>query len=218
VERRRRAHRAALTEWAGTLAAGLACVLIAGWATWTVTCGLRAWTSEEVRRLRVEEAPWPLSPMPARSIGAGAASSPWPVNDGHATLVTFMYARCATVCGVLGSEFEQLQTLIRVEPTFKRVRLLSISFDPSHDSPAALRQYGERFHAEPALWGIVAPDDRQALERVLQETGVVVIDDRMGGYAHNAAIHVVDASGRLIRIFDYAQYRDALEFAQGLSP
>lgn len=217
MERGRRARSVALTEWAGTLAAVLACVLVGGWATWKLTCGLRAWTSEDVRRLRVEEAPWRLSPMPARSI-EGAVSSPWPVNDGRATLVTFMYTRCATVCGVLGSEFEQLQTLIRAGTTSKRVRLLSISFDPVHDSPAELRLYGVKFHEDPALWQIVVPEDRQSLERILLETGVVVIEDRLGGYAHNAAICVVDASGRLIRIFDYAQYRDALEFARSLSP
>jgi protein SCO1/2 len=217
VERRRRTHRLALTERARSLAAVSAVVLVGAWAIWSTTSGLRAWTSEDVRRLRVEETPLQLPPLPSRST-EGAAVLPWPTNDGRATLMTFMYTRCPTLCSALGSEFERLQELIRADTALKPVHLLSVSFDPAVDSPAALREYAGRFHADPALWQIVVPDGRQSLDRVLREAGVVVIDDRMGGYAHNAAIHVVDASGRLVRIFDYAEFRDALEFAQGLGP
>jgi protein SCO1/2 len=64
------------------------------------------------------------------------------------------------------------------------------------------------------VWTIAAPADDAALRRLLDETGVVVIHDGMGGYAHNAAIHVVVPPGRLVRIFPMEKYREALAFAE----
>jgi protein SCO1/2 len=96
------------------------------------------------------------------------------------------------------------------------VRLASLSFDRTHDSPGDLAAYARRYRAEPERWLVAAPESDAALTRLLRETGVVVIDDGMGGYAHNAAIQVVTASGRLMALFDLQQYREALAYASTL--
>lgn len=46
---------------------------------------------------------------------------------------------------------------------------------------------------------------------------MVVIDDGLGGYEHNAALLVVDESGRLVRIFDDTEGATALAFARALA-
>jgi protein SCO1/2 len=81
--------------------------------------------------------------------------------------------------------------------------LLSISFDPDHDDVRALQGYATQHHADPDCWVIAVPASASDLKRLERETGVVVIDDGLGGYAHNAAIHVVLGDGRLVRIFDF---------------
>jgi protein SCO1/2 len=97
------------------------------------------------------------------------------------------------------------------------VRLASLSFDRAHDTPAALGDYARRFAADPQRWVVATPANDDALRRVLAETGVVVIPDGMGGYAHNAAIHVIVPPGKLVRVFGMDQQHEALAFAAGLA-
>jgi protein SCO1/2 len=161
----------------------------------------------------VAEAPVPVSPL--RVIDSrGVSLELW---NGDSTtrvwLVTFVYTRCPTLCLALGSEFQQLQASMRGT---EGVRLASLSFDRAHDSPAALAMYAEHHHADPARWLVAVPDGDIALSRLLHETGVVAIDDGAGGYAHNAAIHVVTASGKLVALFDLERYADALAYAREL--
>jgi protein SCO1/2 len=110
--------------------------------------------------------------------------------------------------------FAQLQREIVSDPHARDVGLLSISFDPSHDDRGALEAYASRHGAVPSRWRVTAPEDGPALATLLREVGVVVIDDGHGGYAHNAAIHVLRGDGRLLRIFGVEQYEEALEWAR----
>ena len=49
------------------------------------------------------------------------------------------------------------------------------------------------------------PIDIGDIKRLLHVCGVVIIPDGLGGYQHNAAIHIVNPSGRLVRILDYVE-------------
>ena len=113
-------------------------------------------------------------------------------DDGRWLLLAFVYSRCNSVCSVLGNEFQQLQLDIQRRGLQQQVRLLSISFDPAHDTPEALGHY-VHLHADPAIWQFAVPQQPAALAALLQQFGIVVIDDGLGGYAHNAAIHLESA-------------------------
>ena len=183
-------------------------------AAWHLTFGFRAFTAEDARRLRVAAAPVTVSPL-AVIDADGVHRSLWDADPRvHAWLVTFMYTRCPSVCVASGSEFQQLQASLEA---FDGVGLASLSFDRAHDSPGALAAYAQRFHTDPARWRVAAPESDAALSRLLREMGVVAIDDGAGGYAHNAAIHVVTASGKLVALFDLERHREALAFARELA-
>jgi protein SCO1/2 len=49
------------------------------------------------------------------------------------------------------------------------------------------------------------------LQRWLDAFGVVVIADELGGYAHNAALHVVGPQRTLLAIHDLADLNGAVE-------
>jgi protein SCO1/2 len=125
-----------------------------------------------------------------------------------------MYTRCPTFCSVLGIEFERLQRMLDSDPRNAGIGLLSISFDPAHDDVHALQRYATEHHAEPDRWVVAVPDSPTDLAQVERQTGVVVIDDGFGGFTHNAAIHVVLAGGRLVRIFDFNEPEAALAWAR----
>jgi protein SCO1/2 len=187
-------------------------VLFAGAAA--MTDRFAGWTSESLRRQHIAAHPVALSATPL----VDARGRPFVLDtairqEGKVVLVDFIYTRCNTVCSALGGEFEQLQREIAVRRLGNRVSLLSISFDPAHDNPAALAAYAQRMHADPAIWRFATVRDAAQLPGLLQTFGIVVIPDGYGGWVHNAAIHEVGANGRLQRILDVEEFRQALAFA-----
>ncbi len=69
--------------------------------------------------------------------------------QGDVLLVTFIYTRCPfpTFCPLVSKNFAQIYAQLRKDPAIgsKKIRLLSVSFDPKHDTPAALKRYAETF-------------------------------------------------------------------------
>ncbi len=200
----------------------LAALLAYGAGAW-LTMDFDIWTAEGARRLQVAR-----SPVPAPGIvlhGPGIGPTPLPAllgTEGGVTIVDFVYTRCQTVCLALGSTFQQLQADLRAGERegvaqAPRVRLLSISFDPAHDAPSVLSSYAGRLRADPRFWRFATPVQASAMRMLLERFEVVVISDGMGGYEHNAALLVVDAGGRLVRIFDYAEMETALAYARHLA-
>lgn len=63
------------------------------------------------------------------------------------TLLNFIYISCPAICPVMSATFAQVQR--RLGDDAERVRMVSVSIDPEHDRPAALRDYARRFGAGP---------------------------------------------------------------------
>jgi protein SCO1/2 len=209
-----------------TAALSLLFALLAYAAGAWLTHDFQVWTAEGARRLDVALAPVPAPSTPLH--GPDMADTPLPLlltEGGGVTIVDFVYTRCQTICLALGSTFQQLQAHIQEgqrsgENGLKGangVKLLSISFDPAHDSPDALAAYASRLQANPRIWRFATARDETALRPLLERFQVVVIPDGMNGYEHNAALLVVDSRGRLVRIFDYAEMDTALAWAQHLA-
>jgi protein SCO1/2 len=165
---------------------------------WTGTDGLRAFTSEQARRLEIAAHPLPVPA--ARFEDQQAREFRLDEYRGAPVAIEFVYVRCRALCTVMGAGFERLQEeLGRADDD---LRLLSVSFDPERDTPEALAEYAQRYRADGARWRIARVADRAELERLLGAFGVVVLADRRGEFQHNAAIHLVDRDGRLARILD----------------
>ena len=49
-------------------------------------------------------------------------------------------------------------------------------------------------------WRVARLSDDAAIATLLDAFGVIAIPDGRGGYEHNAAIHLIDRNGRLVRI------------------
>jgi protein SCO1/2 len=64
---------------------------------------------------------------------------------GQTVLLTFIYTRCPfpDFCPRVSHEFAAIDRQLRANPArYGKTHLLSISFDPAHDSPKVLREYG----------------------------------------------------------------------------
>lgn len=164
-----------------------------------VTDGFRAFTLESARRLHALTAPGPVPDLVLDLADGGRARlSEMP---GQVLIVDFVYTNCPTYCAALGSVYARLTERLKDEIAAGRVRLVSISFDPARDGPAELRAYRARYGGHPAGWDLGRPAHTADLERWLKAFGVVVIADGIGGYTHNAAVHVVGPDRRLAAIY-----------------
>jgi protein SCO1 len=198
-----------------TLTATLA-VLMAGVLAFAgLTRGFTVITAESARRQAVAAAPIPVPEL----IGIdqqGTRRRVFDAADHRVVIVDFIYTRCTSLCSALGSSYQRLQSAIEAQHLEHEVGLVTVSFDPAHDTQAVIREYGHNLGAKPDIWTLLTPLDPDALRRSLKVYGVVATPAPQGQFVHNAAFHVLDRRGRLARIIDITQPDAALAAARGL--
>lgn len=182
-----------------TIAATLVCV--AGLAlAHAATDGFQAYTLESARRLQALRSPLP-APDLALDLADGGRSRLAEM-PGQVLLVDFVYTNCPTLCAALGSVNARLQQRLAAEIASGAVRMVSITFDPQRDGVGELRAFRARFSTDPAGWDLGRPAHATDVQHWLAAFGVVVIPDGLGGYTHNAAVHVLGPERRLVAILD----------------
>lgn len=62
-------------------------------------------------------------------------------------MLNFIYTSCTAVCPVMSATFHHVQDQLGADGG--KVRMVSISIDPEHDTPARLRDYAGKYHAGP---------------------------------------------------------------------
>lgn len=70
--------------------------------------------------------------------------------NGKVWVANFIFTRCPGSCPILSAKMEKLQHRTRyLGPGF---HMVSLSVDPDRDTPADLKAYARRFHANPRGW------------------------------------------------------------------
>ena len=88
--------------------------------------------------------------------------------QGKTVIINVMFATCTGACPVMSGTLEKIQDHLG-DRLGKDVRLLSISIDPVHDTPARLKEYAARFHARPGWYFLTGP--KENVEAVLRKLG-----------------------------------------------
>lgn len=121
-----------------------------------------------------------------------------------AVVVTFIYTRCPLpqFCPLMDRRFAEIQKLVADSDALRgKVRLLSISFDPANDTPAALRAHAEKVSANPSVWRFATADE-DVVDRLAATFGVNVMREKDGTVTHNLRTAVIDPQGRIVSIHD----------------
>jgi protein SCO1 len=200
-----------------TLSASFLVVLLGLSALYRATEGGVSFTTETYRRIQVEKQ---AQDIPALRI-VDQSNEKTDLNSffkssNKVWIVDFIYTRCQTVCLALGSKYQQLQTQIQQRGLGGKIGLLSVSFDPTNDTPAALMRYAQRLQANPAVWKIVTLENVNDKHKLLSEFGIMVIPAPLGEFEHNAAFHLVDSQARLVKIIGYEQTDQLLDLTLAL--
>jgi protein SCO1/2 len=122
--------------------------------------------------------------------------------QGQALGFTFIYTRCPypTFCPRMSRQFAQAcRQLARVPGGPTNWHLLSISFDPGYDTPAVLGAYAEQQAHDPARWDFLTGAIID-IDAITEQFGLFFARDGEG-FSHNVRTVVVDAAGRIQRIF-----------------
>ncbi len=69
---------------------------------------------------------------------------------GSVWIANFMFTSCKDICPLLTSKMSALRT--RLAPERGKVRFVSFSVDPEHDTPAALKHYARAHDADQPDW------------------------------------------------------------------
>ncbi len=95
---------------------------------------------------------------------------------GQVWIADFIFTRCASICPTLSAHMAKLQTALKASAE-TRVRLVSFSVDPAHDTPDVLREYAGRFHADPERW-LFLTGDRNRLYGLIGDGFHLAVADR----------------------------------------
>lgn len=133
--------------------------------------------------------------------GATRRLSDW---RGQALAVTFVYTRCPLpdFCPVLDRRFAELQRAITADAGLRdRVHLVTVSFDPAHDTAAVIQSHAKAKGADPRTWSYLTGPPA-AIDHFTSRFGVSTIADKNTAetITHNLRTAVIDPKGRLVKI------------------
>ncbi len=120
---------------------------------------------------------------------------------GKVVVLTFVYTRCPSpeFCPAMDAKFAELARRISASPARSdRIRLLSVSFDPDHDTPEVLAAHARRRGAREPLWTFAVASFPE-LEKVAGPLGLTFIPGTRE-IEHNIRTAVIGPDGRLVRL------------------
>ena len=133
---------------------------------------------------------------------------------GDALLLTFIYTRCpfADFCPKVSDNFAHMYAMLRKEtPPASRIRLLSVSFDPAHDTPAALRTYAASFRDTTGTdrpfdrWEFASVQEKE-LPEIAKFFGLYYNAER-GQITHSISTSLISPDGKIIAWFHDNNWR-----------
>ena len=120
---------------------------------------------------------------------------------GFVVALTFIYTRCPLpeFCPAMDRRFADLsRSVASSSARAGKVRLISLSFDPDHDTPEVLRKHAAIRGATPPVW-TYATASHEDLARIAPRLGLTFGPAR-GEILHNLCTAVIGPDGRLARL------------------
>lgn len=123
---------------------------------------------------------------------------------GSTVVLTFIYTRCPlpTFCPMMDRNFVSIQEHMKSDRTLKNVRLVTVSFDPTRDTPAVLRAHAKELDANLSVWTFLTGKE-QAVDDFAGKFGVYVVrnpnDQR--DITHNLRTAVIGPDGVVKKIY-----------------
>jgi protein SCO1/2 len=120
---------------------------------------------------------------------------------GKVVVLTFIYTRCPLpdFCPLMDRKISELASLVGPDSErAQKVRLLSVSFDPEHDTPEDLARHAKAMGARPPLWTFAVASHVE-LQKVAEPLGLSYGPTERE-IIHTLSTAVIGPDGRLVRL------------------
>lgn len=134
-------------------------------------------------------------------------------------LLTFIYSSCTDLngCPLATAVFYKIKERFKEVPKLAdKIRLISISFDPEHDTPEIMKLYGAGFEGGEPEWVFLTTASEEALLPITSKYGQLVIKeyDESGEYtgamAHVLRAFLIDRSKNIRQEYSVSFLHDEL--------
>lgn len=116
------------------------------------------------------------------------------VDRGHATIIAMFYGTCPVACPLIVSHVKEIES--RLSPHARaEMRVLLVSFDPTHDTPDALAAIASARGLDLTRWTLASGADDD-VRQIAAALGVSYRPLPSGGFAHDSIITALDRDGR----------------------
>lgn len=132
------------------------------------------------------------------------------VETDQPVVIDFIYGTCTTICPVLSAGYVSLQKKLAKEG--RSVRLISITIDPENDTPRVMKDYLERYRAQPG-WDFFT-GTRADIDKVMTAFNAY-IPDKMSHYPLNMIRNPKD--GTWVRLFGIMSSKEFLGEYKGVA-
>jgi protein SCO1/2 len=129
---------------------------------------------------------------------------------GKVCLVSFIFTTCNGSCPATTHRMAQVQEAAHNKGMDKdgRVQLISISLDPTRDTPEVLRGYMKLYDVDAANWTFLT-GNKDKVEKVVADWGMWAKPAANGQLDHPSRIFLVDKQGRIREIYNLAYMKTA---------
>ena len=134
-------------------------------------------------------------------------------------LLTFFYTSCTDLngCPLATAVFYKIKERFKDDPKLANaIRIISVSFDPEHDTPEVMRLYGAGFDEGDPQWLFLTTKSEEALIPITDQYGQMVIKeyDEDGNYtgsmAHVLRAFLIDRSQNIRQEYSVSFLHDQL--------
>ena len=125
-------------------------------------------------------------------------------------LLSFIYATCSDVngCPLATQVLHKISRQLQKQPELAdKLRLLTLSFNPQHDTPEMMRHYGEGFKTGGFDWQFLTCRDETALQPILdayRQNVQKIYDDQgrfTGTFSHLLRVYLIDRDKNIRNIY-----------------
>ena len=113
---------------------------------------------------------------------------------GKVWVIDFFFTRCPGPCPVMSSRLAEISKELKKA---KDVRLVSLSIDPEHDTPAVLNEYAAKVGADPDRWIFLTGPKNQVEEFTTKGMLQALSNADPATPVHSTRFLVIDRQGRI---------------------
>jgi cytochrome oxidase Cu insertion factor (SCO1/SenC/PrrC family) len=132
------------------------------------------------------------------------------VVEGRIAIVTGFFTTCSSMCPITQEKLSQVVKLLGPR-LGKDVVIVSVSVDPQNDTPARMKDWGEKFHIGPG-WTLLTGNPAE-VDTLLKSLGLSVpLPQR-----HQSALMVGSTASGWVRISSWASAEKLVKLAESMS-